>query len=292
MPEVVLASASATLRREVGRALTGHRLSVAEVTSGTDLARLATGSWRAETRVAVIDLGLPLLTDQQIRLVHAQTPPATGFIFLWGDARDVRRVRNVTFRQCRFVSKSHGSVSGKKVALLRELIDGILAFASPRHGVMIQDVILESGHETLLIVFRNGRSYRLYRRLIPDIDRTAIKRVWVHSDGSAFGIEQESGGTADVPWDFVLYHREPRYEYFRGRGDQERSERLTARRIGERLKVLRKTLGLTASEVASRSGILRPNISRIESGKHVPSLDTLERLAGALGVPVRDWLAG
>jgi transcriptional regulator with XRE-family HTH domain len=35
-----------------------------------------------------------------------------------------------------------------------------------------------------------------------------------------------------------------------------------------------------------------PNLSRLESGKHVPSLETLERVAGALGVRVADLVAG
>jgi transcriptional regulator with XRE-family HTH domain len=35
----------------------------------------------------------------------------------------------------------------------------------------------------------------------------------------------------------------------------------------------------------------RPNLARVESGRHRPSLDTLERLARALGVPVVSLLA-
>lgn len=36
----------------------------------------------------------------------------------------------------------------------------------------------------------------------------------------------------------------------------------------------------------SRINVERPNLSRLEHAKHVPSLDTLERIADAPGVPV------
>ncbi|TMI73181.1 MAG: helix-turn-helix transcriptional regulator [Bacillati bacterium ANGP1] len=60
--------------------------------------------------------------------------------------------------------------------------------------------------------------------------------------------------------------------------------------IGWRVRELRQRKGLTTYELAKRSGILRPNISRIESGRHVPSVETLDRLARALGVSPADLL--
>jgi len=35
----------------------------------------------------------------------------------------------------------------------------------------------------------------------------------------------------------------------------------------------------------------RPNLSRLEHGRHLPSLDTLERIAEALEVPIAALLA-
>ena len=37
--------------------------------------------------------------------------------------------------------------------------------------------------------------------------------------------------------------------------------------------------------------MLVPNLSRLETGTHVPSLETLERVAAALGVRVADLVA-
>jgi len=288
MPDVVLASASNILRRKVSRALRDHRLGITAVNSGSALAHLAKGTGLAETKVTVIDLDLPGLTAKVVRQVTAETPPVAGFIFLWDDAEDLRRLDGVTLRgQFRFIWKVFQETGNRKTeTLLNELTQGILDLSSWKHGARIQDVMIEPARDMFLIVFRNGRSYRLHKRLIPGLDRTDIKTARPTQDGSAFVVEQESGNTSEIPWDFVLYHLEPEYAYYRGRRSGRRSERIAARRVAHRLKEIRTSLGLTASAVAARSGIRRPNISRIESGRHMPSLDTLERLAEALGVPV------
>lgn len=55
--------------------------------------------------------------------------------------------------------------------------------------------------------------------------------------------------------------------------------------LGARLRKLRLEAGLTQAELARRTGIHRPNIARVEAGRHTPSLETLTRLATAIGVP-------
>lgn len=55
-------------------------------------------------------------------------------------------------------------------------------------------------------------------------------------------------------------------------------------RLGARLRELRVAAGLTQAELARRTGIHRPNIARVEAGRHTPSLETLARLASAIGV--------
>lgn len=62
-------------------------------------------------------------------------------------------------------------------------------------------------------------------------------------------------------------------------------------RLGRRLRALRMAAGLTQAELARRTGIHRPNIARVEAGRHTPSLDTLARLASAIGVPTTSVLA-
>ncbi len=56
--------------------------------------------------------------------------------------------------------------------------------------------------------------------------------------------------------------------------------------IGQRIRELREKQGLSQADIERRSGLLRGYISRIEHGHTVPSLETLERFAGALEVPL------
>ncbi|MDY0743396.1 helix-turn-helix transcriptional regulator [Paucibacter sp. R3-3] len=64
--------------------------------------------------------------------------------------------------------------------------------------------------------------------------------------------------------------------------DPESSSDLPAR-LGRNLSARRKALGLTQAGVAERLGVDTETLSRFERGKHVPSLQTLERLAETLG---------
>jgi len=56
--------------------------------------------------------------------------------------------------------------------------------------------------------------------------------------------------------------------------------------IGRRLRKLREEKNFSQGDVEKRTGLLRCYISRVENGHTVPSLETLERLAAALEVPL------
>lgn len=56
--------------------------------------------------------------------------------------------------------------------------------------------------------------------------------------------------------------------------------------IGKRLRELREQASLSQGDIERRTGLLRCYISRVENGHTVPSLETLERLAAALEVPL------
>src|ERR1700752_3407819 len=56
--------------------------------------------------------------------------------------------------------------------------------------------------------------------------------------------------------------------------------------IGRRLRTLREEKTLSQGDIEKRTGLLRCYISRVENGHTVPSLETLERLAAALEVPL------
>jgi transcriptional regulator with XRE-family HTH domain len=55
--------------------------------------------------------------------------------------------------------------------------------------------------------------------------------------------------------------------------------------IGVRIRQLREQKKLSQGDIEEKTGLLRCYISRVENGHTVPSLETLERFAGALEVP-------
>src|SRR3982074_3449742 len=56
--------------------------------------------------------------------------------------------------------------------------------------------------------------------------------------------------------------------------------------IGNRLKELRESKQLSQGDIEKRSGLLRCYLSRVENGHTVPSVETLEKMARALEVPM------
>ncbi|MGH9406444.1 MAG: helix-turn-helix domain-containing protein [Terriglobia bacterium] len=56
--------------------------------------------------------------------------------------------------------------------------------------------------------------------------------------------------------------------------------------IGDRIRRLRELKGMSQGDIEKASGLLRCYISRVEHGHTVPSLETLERFAAALDVPL------
>src|SRR6202050_975948 len=56
--------------------------------------------------------------------------------------------------------------------------------------------------------------------------------------------------------------------------------------IADRLKALREEKNLSQGDIEKRTGLLRCYISRVENGHTVPTVETLEKFARALEVPL------
>src|SRR5271156_3595589 len=56
--------------------------------------------------------------------------------------------------------------------------------------------------------------------------------------------------------------------------------------IGDKLKALREEKNLSQGDIEKRTGLLRCYVSRVENGHTVPSVDTLEKLARAMEIPL------
>ena len=176
----------------------------------------------------------------------------------------------------------------------REGLERAASFVQRRLGPdasrRIEKAAYSSAARAIVVRMENGRAYVLKLDDLSETDGSDVTSVKVGSLRSYLRIIQESGKVVDVPWDVVLYHCDPEYPYYKGRGLTD-SVRDRSGRIGGRVRSLRVQQSLSINELAQRAGMLRPNVSRLEAGTHLPSLETLERIAAALGVPVAELVA-
>ncbi len=56
--------------------------------------------------------------------------------------------------------------------------------------------------------------------------------------------------------------------------------------IGDHLRSIREAKKLSQGDIERRTGLLRPYVSRVENGHTIPSVETLEKWARALEVPL------
>ena len=127
----------------------------------------------------------------------------------------------------------------------------------------------------VLAILGDGSSVLLSRPICPADDGSAVTTISLDDSASTATLELASGAVFQVfsravaPRDHTLPTNIP----------------IDGVRLGARLKELRLEAGLTQAELARRTGIHRPNIARVEAGRHTPSLETLSRIASAIGVP-------
>jgi DNA-binding XRE family transcriptional regulator len=130
------------------------------------------------------------------------------------------------------------------------------------------------------VALENGQIF-LLQRPIPEDDHSEVLDVYIEGDGEVFTVVQASGNEFSVPWDVIR-------SLAIGKKRTDNTE--IGKRIGQRVKALRKKYGLTQNQLAKMSGVKRPNISRLEAGTHVPGILLIERLAESLQVKTSDLI--
>jgi transcriptional regulator with XRE-family HTH domain len=60
------------------------------------------------------------------------------------------------------------------------------------------------------------------------------------------------------------------------------------KQVGQKIKKLRAVKGITQEKLAETAGISVDFLSLIERGRNAPSLESIEKIAKALGVPVKE----
>jgi DNA-binding XRE family transcriptional regulator len=138
-------------------------------------------------------------------------------------------------------------------------------------------VTLAAHERALLAIIGDGRALLLPRPVAENDDGGEIVSITLTDDAAAATLALASGLTITLRAADVVPTELPSQSTMA-------SLPIDGMRLGNRLRELRREAGLTQAELARRTGIHRPNIARVEAGRHTPSLETLARLASAIGV--------
>ena len=114
-------------------------------------------------------------------------------------------------------------------------------------------------------------------------DGSGVAACEVIDGGQAAAVILKSGARLEVPVDFILHRCEPAYAFH--------ISKVGPQRVGARVKALREGRGLRLEDLSRKTGLAVPNLSRLEHDKHVPTWETLGKVAKALGVTPLELLS-
>jgi DNA-binding XRE family transcriptional regulator len=135
----------------------------------------------------------------------------------------------------------------------------------------------------VLAILGDAQCHVLHRPVAPGDDGTEVLTITLSDDAQIATLVLSSGARVQLRAAKIAQAFAP--------NGARHGQPLDGVKLGARLRELRVSAGLTQAEVARRTGIHRPNIARVEAGRHTPSLETLSRLATAIGVPTTSVLS-
>ncbi len=175
--------------------------------------------------------------------------------------------------------------------IITELCDGLITSTEPdvarvaaaiarradrRRHLRLEFVTVSPCGDDVLAILGNGDASLHPRPIDASDDGSEITSITIDPSATRAVLQLESGGICQLTIASVQASASSTY----GQGDIA----IDGERLGARLRKLRLEAGLTQAELARRTGIHRPNIARVEAGRHTPSLETLARIANAIGV--------
>ena len=98
-------------------------------------------------------------------------------------------------------------------------------------------------------------------------------------------LQSAGGESVEIPWDFARHYCDASY-----RPMVEAVAALGRRRVGERVRKLRESAGLTQEALARAAHIGRVTLVRLENGEQSPRFKTLKAVSAALGMDAPDLL--
>ncbi len=220
----------------------------------------------AEPRMAcVVDASCELFDEDELLTAVGFLRARGALPFVHADGEEIEDVVAEICQGC--VTRTADDIE-RAIANLQRRLDG-------GRSKRFEFVTVSPAGSEVLAILGDGHSVLLERPLNGNDDGSKIEAIMLGDDAQTATLELESSVTvlltagALAPTETLGGGQIP----------------LDGERLGKRLRQLRLEAGLTQAELARRTGIHRPNIARVEAGRHTPSLETLSRLATAIGVP-------
>ena len=181
--------------------------------------------------------------------------------------RDREALEDIITELCHgLVTSSDGDVARVAAAVMRR--------ADQRRHLRFEFVTVSPCSEDVLVVLGNGDASMHRRPIDASDDGSEIASITIDPSATKATLLLKSGAVCQLTVASMAS------DMTNGQDDIA----IDGEKLGARLRELRLAAGLTQAELARRTGIHRPNIARVEAGRHTPSLETLARIANAIGV--------
>ncbi len=143
---------------------------------------------------------------------------------------------------------------------------------------------VESEDKMICVVFEDDLEGEIS---INELDLPApLKEIDQEHLKSTKGLEvrfiYETGSSEVFPSDYFRYKLDDNYQK-KTRSNQEQE----LKKLGRKIKELRKARDLSQQELARRAGIGRVTLSRLENGKQSPRFQTVTAIAGTLDITLQ-----
>lgn len=152
------------------------------------------------------------------------------------------------------------------------------------HTRLIEAVSYDKQNGTLSLRFDDGdlATATLEALKLPD---KRIQGIAVDEFRRGVEIRFRDRSTHDISADYFTWLTQPDY------AAAYPADSSLGPRVGANIVRLRKQRGLSQAALAAATGMAAPNLSRLESGRHVPTLDVLLRISKALNVSLTGLLS-
>jgi transcriptional regulator with XRE-family HTH domain len=152
------------------------------------------------------------------------------------------------------------------------------------HTRLIEAVSYDKQSRTLSVRFDDGdlATATLEALKLPD---KPIQKIAVDEFRRGVEVHFRDRSTHDISADYFTWLTQPDY------AAAYPADASLGPRVGANIASLRKQRGLSQAALASAAGMAAPNLSRLESGRHIPTLDVLLRVARSLNASLAALLA-